>query len=180
MAVVFKNSTGVTKNADGLVVLYGTREATSAVAGEYLSVGPRRHVEVTIELASLPTVASGNVQIQDPTVTIPNGAFIEQVDVIVTKETTGTNANLDLGLVDQDCTTEIDFNGLLAAADDFNSGTDLGRFTQFNLGTTEVGALVGTKLTNTGLIVANAETADWTAGVLKVRIYYYMPLTADL
>jgi len=171
-------------NADGLRQRYGVNEVTVQRGGEYSRLADGRHlVEVTIDLLALSTActqASGNHCIVADNVTIPNGAFIEQVDVLVTKETAGSNANLDLGLVDQDRTTEIDFNGLLAAADAFNGGTDLGTLTQYNVGTTEVGALVGTQITNTGLICANPETADWTAGVIKARIYYSMPTSADV
>lgn len=178
MAVVHLKT--VTKNADGLVVAYGINEATVTRAGEYRTNATRRQTEVIVDLSTLPTVASGNKQIVSETSLIPNGAFIEQIDVFVTKETAGTNANLDLGLVDQDTSTEIDFNGLLAAADAFNGGTDLGSLTTYVLGTTEVGALVGTRLTNTGLITANAETADFTAGILKVTIFWSIPVTADV
>lgn len=169
-------------NSDGLYVPLGTSEVTSNRGGSYRVDGPLHLTEVTIALASLPTVASGNEQIVADNVVIPAGAFIEKVVVMVTKEPTDAagNANLDVGLVDQDRSTEIDFNGLLAAADAFNSGTDLGRTTEYVLGTTEAGALIGTKLTNAGLITASAETADFTDGVIKVRVYWSVPLTADL
>lgn len=176
-------TTGV-NNADGLRQRYGVNEVTVQRGGEYNRLADGRHcVEVTLSLLALSTAAtaaSGNEVIICDNVTIPNGAFIEELHVMVTKETTGSNANLDLGLVDQDRSTEIDFNGLLAAADAFNSGTDLGTWTQYVVGTTEAGALVGTQLTNTGLITASADTADWTAGVLKIRIFYSMPLSADV
>ena len=180
MAVVGKQTTGVWHNADSLYWRYGANEGTAQNVGTYQTPGPRRMAEIVIDLDSLPTVASGNVQIQSDTVTIPAGAIIEEVEVIVTEETAGTNANLDVGLVDQDRSTEIDFNGLLAAADAFNAGTDLGTITRYTVGTTEAGALIGTRLTNTGLITANAETADWTAGVVKVRVFYSFPVASDL
>lgn len=180
MAVVGKQTTGVYTNADGLYWRYGVNEGTAQITGEYNSFGPRHVAEVTIDLDSLPTVASGDKQIQSDTVTIPSGALIEELELITTEETAGTNANLDIGLVDQNRSTEIDFNGLLTAGDDFNGGTDLGKVYRYVVGTTDAGALVGTKLTNTGLITANAETADFTAGVLKVRIFYTIPLASDL
>lgn len=166
-------------NADGLRQYFGTSQATVTRGGEFDADG-RHWTEVRIALASLPTVASGNKQIVAENVLIPNGAFIEQVDVIVTKETAGTNANFNLGLIDQDRSTEIDFDGLLAAADAFNAGTDLGTVTTFVKGTTEAGALVGTKITNTGLLVGYADTGDFTDGVITVRIFWSVPLTADL
>jgi len=181
MAVVFKSSTNVERNADGLVVKYHKAQSTASKAGNYQEAGSGDQVtEVIIALASLPTVASGNVQIQSDNVTIPNGAFIKKVSVQVLKETAGVNANLNVGLVDQDCTTEIDFDGFLAAADAFNGGTDLGTVTEFTVGTTEAGAKIGTKITNTGLITAHADTGDFTAGVVRVLIYWHVPLSTDL
>lgn len=166
-------------NADGLFIPYGTSEVTVNRGGEYNVGGGLHWTEVMCKLSTLTT--SGQTILSD-NLTIPNGAFIEAIEVIVTKEPTDASgtANLDLGLVDQDRSTEIDFNGFLAAADAFNAGTDLGSKTVFNLGTTEAGALVGTKITNTGLIVANADTAVFTAGEVMIRIRWFVPLSADL
>lgn len=181
MAVVGKQTSGVwDTNSDGLYWRYGVNEGTAQITGEYKTYGPRRMVEVTIDLDSLPTVASGNEQIQSDTVTIPSGALIEEVELVATEETAGTNANIDIGLVDQDRSTEIDFNGLITAGDDFNGGTDLGKVYRYVVGTTDAGALIGTKLTNTGLITASADTADFTSGVLKCRVYFTIPLASDL
>lgn len=179
MAVVGKQTSGVwDTNADGLYWRYGTNEGTSQITGELKTYGARRMVEVTIDLDSLPS--NGDVQIQSDGVTLPAGALIEELELTVTEETAGTNANLDIGLVDQDRSTEIDFNGLLTAGDDINGGTDLGAVHRYVLGTTDAGALVGTKLTNTGLITANYDTAAFTAGVVKCRIYFTIPLASDL
>lgn len=182
MAVVDKN-TNEWRNSDGLLVRFGTDNAREERGGEYNRLADGQHmVSVIVDLAGLPTVASTDEQIQLDAVTIPNGAFITKVIVTVLEEPTDASgtANLDMGLVDQDRSTEIDFNGFLAAADAFNAGTDLGKVTEYTVGTTEAGALIGTKITNTGLITASAETADFTDGTLKVDILYYVPLTADL
>ena len=178
MAVV-ELKTNTWLNGDGLLVQFPPGTGANTRAGEFSNDG-RHWTEAIIDLTDLATVASGNEQIVGGHVTIPSGAFIEQVDVLVLTETAGTNANLDVGLVDQDRSTELDFNGFLAAADIFNAGTDLGLLTSYVVGSTEAGALIGTKLTNTGLITASADTADFTAGVVAVRIYWTMPLAADL
>jgi len=171
-------------NDDGLYILYGVSEADVNRAGSIKYLGNGRHVaEVVISLPDLPlynATADADVQIVSDTVVIPNGAFIEEVEIVTTKETAGTNANLDLGLVDQDRVTEIDFDGFLVAGDDFNGGTDLGTVYRYVQGTTDHGALIGTKITNSGLITARADTADFTAGVIKVRIFFSVPLSADL
>lgn len=179
MAVVDLNSDNWL-NPDGLNVYFGKGEALETRGGELQLTGGNHVTEVIINLATLATVASGDEQIVADNVLIPNGAFIEKVEVFVSKETTGVNANLDLGLVDQDRSTELDFNGFLAAADAFNAGTDLGTVTEYVVGTTEAGALIGTRLTNTGIITASAETADFTAGVLRVRVFWWVPVTADV
>lgn len=184
MAVV-SLKTNTWDNADNLHLVFGADEVIVTRAGEFSTMHGEHFTEVIIALASLPTVASGNQQIVADNVYIPGGVFIKGVETFVLKETTGTNANLDLGLVSQtDRSTEVDFNGFLAAADIFNGGTDLGSRTMFEkldgTLTTEAGVLVGTKITTGGLITANAETADFTAGVLRIRIHWYVPLTADV
>lgn len=180
MAVVDLN-TNEWVNNDGQLVLFGTDKTRPARVGAFSQLdGGRSCVEVTLSLTALPTVASGNEQILSDTVTIPNGALIEEIEIINTKAaTSGGSAVLDLGLVDQDRSTEIDFDGLLAdvALATFNT---IGEKTVIRVGSTGAGALVGTKITNTGLLTASADTADFTAGVLKIRVYYIVPLTADL
>jgi hypothetical protein len=169
MAVVFPR-TGWT-NADGLRVWFGTAEAVLGFGGEYSEDGPLHCVEYKVDLATV-AASTTNQYVLDTTVVIPAGSFIEKVVVIPLTETTGVNANLDLGLIDQDLSTEHDFNGLLAAADAFNGGTDVGVPVEYVKGTTEAGALLGTRITNAGLVCANAETAVFTAGVLLIRIYF--------
>lgn len=180
MAVVDKN-TDEWINADGLLVKFGTDKARVERGGEFSELTGGRHcVEVTIPLTSLPTVASTNEQIQLDGVTIPNGALIEEIEVVATKAaTSGGSAVLDVGLVDQDRSTEIDFDGFLADFALANINT-VGEKNVLRVGSTSAGALVGTKLTNTGLITASADTADFTAGVVKVRIIFIMPHTDDL
>lgn len=186
MSVVSLNSSYAV-NADGLLQYYGIGENVITKAGEFATTGGSRVTEVIINLLALSTAcpaAGGNECIIADNVTLPNGAIIEKVEVYVLKETSGANANLDLGLVDQDRTTEIDFNGLLAAADNFNGGTDLGASYTYQILdgslTSEGGALIGTKLTNTGILTASPDTADFTAGVVRVRITWYVPLSGDV
>lgn len=165
---------GTWLNSDGLYIKYGQTEATVGKAGEFMdpAEGTVHCVELRLDLAVV--AASTTPYIVSDTVTIPNGAWIREVKVFVSEETAGVNANLDLGLIDQDRTTELDYNGLLAAADAFNGGTDVGTEVIFVKGTTEAGALVGTRLSNTGLVTANYDTAAFTDGTLFVTIKYSM------
>lgn len=183
MAVVDKN-TNEWINSDGLLVKFGADRGREERGGEYCRYDNGEHcTSVIIDLAGLPTAASGNEQIQCDNVSLPAGAFITKVVVTVLEEPTeasGTDANLDFGLVRQDRSTELDFNGLLAAADAWHSGTDLGKVTEYTVGTTEAGALIGTALAFTGYFTASPDTDDWTDGTIKCDVYWYMPLAADL
>lgn len=180
MAVVTKKD-NVWTNNDGLNVLFHKSQGQVIRGGSYREAGSGRHcTEVIIDLADLPTAASGDEQIQSETLIIPSGVYIEQVDVFVEEEpTTSGSPNLDLGLVKL-TRLEYDFNGLLAAADAFETGTDVGTTHTYLKGTTEAGALVGAVTAFAGYVSASADTADWTDGTLRVRIYYHVPLTADL
>jgi hypothetical protein len=173
---------GAWLNSDGLRIYFGTNEAKVTREGEPRMVdsGGTHVTEVIIDTTALPTVASGDVQIQGETI-IPNGAFLERVETLVLKETTsGGSAALNVGLVRQDRSTAISTTGILAACTDVVDGTDLGENVSRAKGGTAAGTLIGTKLTNTGLITAHATTADFTAGVVRVRIHWYIPLAADL
>lgn len=167
------------KNADGLIVYFGTDEGKATTVGEYRTLGRRRQYEVDIDLTTLPTQASGNVQVLDTSWHLPAGCFIESLEIFTTKETAGTNANLNIGLVKTDLTV-YDDDGILAAGDDFNGGTDLGTTYTYVKGTTDAGALVGTKLAYNGYLCAQPDTADFTAGVIKVRIYVSFPLSTEV
>jgi len=167
-------------NSDGLRVRFPGSATTLSRGGCYPLSDGRNMVEVFIDLGSLPTAASGNEQIQLEDVVIPAGAFIERVEVFVTAEpATSGSPNLDLGFVKTDRSTELDFNGLLAATDTLETGTDLGSNAEYTKGSTEVGALVGTVLAYDGILTASPDTADWTAGQYRVRIYYSMNRSAD-
>jgi len=166
-------------NSDGLYIEFGPDEVTVVDGGEYKAFGALHEVEIEIPLASLST--STQLILSD-TITIPNGARIEKVVLVVeTAATSGGSATLDFGLIDQDRTTELDYNGLVAALA-LAEMSDQGAVIEFINGADSTpagesgdGALVGTTLSNTGLLCANANTAVFTAGRLKARIYWYNP-----
>lgn len=165
-------------NSDGLKVLFGTDQARAARGGEYsVLTGGRHVVEVIVDLTTLST---SNQTIVVDNVIIPNGAFIETVNVYATVAATSSgNGTIDVGLVDQDFSTEIDFNGLVAAMVK-GSVDNIGEMNTLTQGITYAGALVGTKITNSGYIVANLNTAAYQTGKVVVRIFYSVPLSADL
>lgn len=177
MAVVDLNPNNFV-NADGLNQYYGLGEAVITRGGEFQMAGGSHVTEVFIDLTSL--LADANEYIVADNVTIPAGAFIEKVELMVTKVTAGASSTLDLGLVDQDRTTEIDFDGLLVnSSTTWHTGV-IGTTVTYDTNTSGNGALVGTQITNTGLITASWDTAAFTAGEIRIRIYWMVPNATDL
>lgn len=160
-------------NADGLHIKFGTEEAQAGRAGAYNVLGGRQWVEVAIDLVELSDSAQ---TILDDHTKIPAGYRVEEIEVLVTELTAGTNSNLDFGLIREDRTTELDYNGFLAAADAWHAAT-VGTVTKYNVGTTEAGALLGTVLAYPGLLVAKADTAAFTDGTLTIRVYFSKDVT---
>lgn len=183
MSVVDMNS-NEWLNGDGLLVRFGTDRAREARAGEFNSLFDGTHVvEVTVDLVNLSaksTFGSDIDVILDDTVTIPNGAMIEKVELTVMEPSAGSSATLDFGLYDQDRTTAIDADGFIIAGTTGWHTSAIGTKVEYTQGSTEHGALLGTVLTNTGLLSAQVDGAAYTAGVIKLRVFYSIPLAADL
>lgn len=167
-------------NPDGLYVLFGPDKARASRGGEFSVLMDGKHVvEVEVDLTALPTVASGNVQIVADNVTLPIGSFLEQVEVLTTKAATSAgSATLTVGLVRQNRTTVTDATGLVNAMAKTSIDT-LGKTNKLVQGSTAVGTSVVTKLTTANLITVAAGTADFTAGKVRIRVTYSMPLSAD-
>lgn len=162
---------GTWTNSDGLYIKYGTSEAGLRTAGENNKLG-LLEVEATITLTGL---AVATESIVSDTVFLPKGARIQEVETVAkTLATTGTTSTLDVGLIRTDRTTELDYNGLIADAAITNWDA-AGEKVVFTPGVTGVGALVGTTLAYAGLLTAGVNTAVFTAGVLIVRVRYFMP-----
>lgn len=155
-------------NNDGLYIKYGKAKGTPAKAGEYVTNGPLRMVEVEIRL---PTLVTGST-ILDDTVVIPKNAFIERVQIAVdVAATSGGAATLNIGLIRTDRSTALDADGLVVAAA-LASINAIGNVVEYTQGSTAHGALIGTVLSNNGYLVADYDTAVYTAGFLKARVFY--------
>jgi hypothetical protein len=161
-------------NADGLYIKSGTDEGVSShAAGEYKTYGPERMVEVEISLADLTQTET----ILNDVVMLPAGAFITRVDTIA--EVAGaTGTAIDVGLIRADRSTELDYNGLLAA-DPIANFNAVGETNSFRLSTTVptgltgTGALIGTALAYDGFISASmTDATSFTAGRLLVQVYF--------
>lgn len=163
-------------NTDGLYLKYGTTKATPNLAGEYRTGQLLREVELKITLADLTQTET----IQSDQVFIPTGARIQEVELLtITAGATGTA--IDVGLTRTDRTTEIDYDGLLAAAPiaNHNSAGERTIFTAITTvpaSATGTGALIGTTTSNVGYISASRTDATaYTAGVVLVKIRYFIP-----
>jgi hypothetical protein len=155
-------------NNDGLTVKFGTEKSTPNKVGSYgVGDGPIHVMEVF--LSDL-TLLGTSPAIQSDVATLPAGARIERVEIInQTAATSGGSAVLNVGLQRLDRSTELDYDGLVAAAAlaTFNAA---GERVTLNVGSTGAGALIGTTLANAGYITADYDTAAFTAGALRVRI----------
>lgn len=157
-------------NNDGLRVRFGTEQATASLAGEYVTTGAMREVEVIINLADLTETET----ILDDFVTLPAGVKIAEVKVVTTTAA-ATGTAIDLGLIRLDRTTETDYDGLLAA---FATATMnvAGETTILVNGSSTGGAMIGTTTSNVNFISASRTTATaFTAGRIVVTIKYYRP-----
>lgn len=163
-------------NSDGLIVKLGTTEATVGRAGQYKNSDGYHKTEFALNLVDV-TSATAGATVIDYNTKIPSGALIEKVEVETTATVTGTNAVLNIGLARSDTTTEIDFDGLgTAAALTQTAMAAKGTILTYIKGTSNAGALIGTSLTNNGILVADYDTAAFTAGRITVRIYWTVPL----
>lgn len=159
------------KNSDGLFIKFGQDEGTAGIAGEYRTNALERITEVVITLTALGTSAA----ILDDNVFLPSGARITRVKVInEVAATSGGSAVLNLGLQRYDRSTELDYDGLLAAAPlaDYNLA---GETKEYIIGVTGVGALVGTTLSYPGYLTADYDTAAYDTGKVRCLIHWYKP-----
>lgn len=165
-------------NDDGLFVKFGTEEATVSKGGTYNVLGPLQVSELKADYddfgssAAIPESSNGSYGVG-----IPSGVRIEKVEVIAeTACTSGGSATIDIGLIRYDRSTELDYNGLVAALPLASINAD-GEKTELTVGSTYVGALVGTTTAYAGLLTVNYGTAALTAGKVALRVYYYNPQT---
>lgn len=162
------------KNADNLYIKYGTAEGTPGHAGEYEYDGPTRMVELTLDLT---TVGSASAIVED-NVYWPVGARLEKVDVVTITAAVGSGAVLNFGIArNSDRSTAIDADGFIAAIPTTSMDT-AGETTSLTAGSTYAGALIGTtNPTYVGILVADYDTAAFTAGLVAIRLFWSVPTT---
>lgn len=163
-------------NADGLTQIFGPDKATPKRAGEYVTVGQIREVKLTLSLADLTETEA----VMDDTVFLPAGVRIQEVEVI-TETAAATGTAIDVGLIRTDRSTELDYDGLLAAFPTANMNVDgethnMRDSVTIPTGATGTGALIGTTLANKGYITASRTDATaFTAGKVHIKVKFYRP-----
>jgi hypothetical protein len=163
-------------NSDGLYVKFGTEEGVSShPAGEFKTFNGSNEqiIEVVIDLADLTETET----ILNDVVWVPNNAHVTWVETVCLVAAADGTA-IDVGLIDQDRATEIDYDGFLAAfptAEMAQVGETRRFYETHTIPTTMTGtgALIGQENTNTGYISASmTDSTSYTAGRVKIRIAY--------
>jgi len=161
---------GTWMNSDGLFVKLGVDEGTVGKAGEFAEGSAGAHViEINLpDLTALGTAAA----IFDDNCIVPSGYRLIRAQLITkTAVTSGGSAVLNVGLIRRDRTTEIDYDGIFAAVPiaNFNAAGETVDLTQ---GVATAGALFGTELANSGYLTADYDTAAFTAGAIKIKVWF--------
>lgn len=155
----------------GLYQKYGVDQTTSGVGGEYRTNGKEREIEFTLNLVTLTETETP----VDDNIFFPSGVKITEVEILV-ETAAATGVAIDVGLIRTDRTTEIDYDGILAA---FVTATmTVGNKVVLRKGGTQAGAMVGSGVatTNVGHITASRTTATaFTTGLVKITVRYERP-----
>lgn len=162
-------------NNDGLYVQYGTQKAVPETAGDYLSYGSNRMIEVLIDLTTLTSTAA----IQSNTTFFPappsGQLYIEKVELTVeTASASGTS--FSVGLIQTDrATIPSGYSAAFVSALANASTNAVGDLLTLSAGSTGAGSLIGTFPANaTGPYYLTALSAGtYTTGKVRVRIFYH-------
>lgn len=156
----------------GLYRKFGTEGTDPTNAGEYSNVGKYREIEFKIDLTEL----TEEEQIISDVVTMPKHMRFVEIEVVTNTIATGGTA-IDFGLVQaDDRTTEIDFDGLLAAFP-IASMNATGERSIVRVGGTGAGTLLDdTTTTQVGhFTMSRTDGNAFTAGNISIIVRYYRP-----
>lgn len=176
-------------NSDGLIVKFGGDEGDALKGGTIKSFDNVYRTSFTVDytdalsatyaiLGSASTSTDGAVGI-----TVPKGARIKAIEVVTqtafTSSGTIGSAVLSLGLKKvSDLSTELDHDGFTTTSFVGSAIDAVGERSYVTIGSTGVGALVGTTLAETGVVcLANTAhaTHPYTAGKAIVTIEWFYP-----
>ncbi len=159
-----------TSNINSLYREYGVTKATPAVGGYVVGTGDIREVVFDLDLTALTTAETVVID----TVFVPSGFIVKEVEIF-TETAAATGTAIDLGLIRRDRSTELDYDGLLAAFPTASMNA-AGETNVIRDNTTYDGALVGTTLAYDGLLTCSrTDSTAFTAGALKIWVRYYKP-----
>lgn len=176
-------------NGDGLVVKFGSSEGDPLKGGTIKSFDNVYRtsfvVDYTDALSATYSVLGSASATTDGAlgVTVPKGARIKAIEVVTqtafTSSGTIASSTFSVGLKKySDLSTELDHDGFLTASFVGSSIDAVGERSYVTIGSTGVGALVGTTLAETGVIcVANTAhgTHPYTAGKAIVTVEWFYP-----
>lgn len=160
-------------NSDGLYIKYGQEEGVVGTAGEFEdTLAGVRVIEAVIDLTTLNT---SSLLIVDDNVRFPKNHFLERAELYVdVAATSGGAATLDVGFVSTvDRSTAVAAAGA-ASAVALTAINAIGKVVRLQLGDTGAGTSAGLVVSTTTVshIAAKAGTAVFTAGKLRVRLYF--------
>lgn len=178
-------------NSDGLVVKFGTDRGDPLKGGQLTGNTGVYISEFTVDYTDALSATSAVLGSASGTydgalgVQVPEGARIKAIETIVqtafTSSGTIGSATLELGLKKwSDLSTQLDDDGFFTTS---VTGTVLGLATvgsrvYTTVGSTGAGALIGTTLSEDGVITLRNSahaTHPFTAGKLLVRLEYFYP-----
>ena len=174
-------------NSDGLFIKMGKEEGAVAKGGLVQSYEGKVYINAEIDYtdalsATYAIVDGGATESGTFGVVVPEGLRIEEVEVVIqtafTSSGTIATASFSLGLKQRDRSTELDHDGFTTAAFVGTNLDAVGEKAVVRVGGTGAGALLGTTLSQDGvLVVANTlhGTHPFTAGRAVVRIVGYFP-----
>lgn len=144
-------------NNDGLVIRFNQEKLNEkGQSGSYNFGGPDETIDVTVDLTDI----TASDSIVEEGIRIPSGMLVKSVSIITDEVKAGGSA-IDIGLINEDRSTEVDYNGLVTAKVVGAVGAEVAGG----------GALIGTVLTDKATFVtAKASGALFTAGKIRVQI----------
>jgi hypothetical protein len=151
-----------TANADGLTQAYGTAEANVETGGKVVE-GQYSKLVINFDYADLNSTTEEIVSEQ----VLPDNVNLKSAELYISTAFVGATGTLSIGLIQaDDRSTAIDADGIdatiaVTAIDAIGDTVSCD------------GALIGTVITEPGLVTMTNGTADFTAGVGKLTLTYF-------
>lgn len=173
-------------NSDGLIVRFGKEQGKIVAGGDIVTDAMHKivfEIDWTDVLSATDSILGSVGQPGVVGVEVPKNVRIVSLDVLTKTPFTSSNtigsSTMLIGLIKKsDLATELDFNGFTTAAFVGSRFDAAGERTLIEIGTTGAGALIGTTLSEAGVIsVSNSAhaTHPYTAGKLLCTLTYYVP-----